>query len=112
VAGDDLALLDRPEGGVVVGGHLPVDLPQEPVRSVDHAGLWILHQRLHRAKPSAAVSLPGRCPCEPPSGGPSAAPSRDATATCWCAARASPGWRLRASYRARGHGFCWSTATR
>ena len=33
VAGDDLALLDRAQGRVVVGDDLPVDLEQEPVRA-------------------------------------------------------------------------------
>ncbi len=57
VTGDDLALLDRPEGRVVVGDDLPVDFEQEPVRPVDHAGLGILYHCLHRPKRSAAVSL-------------------------------------------------------
>ena len=101
VAGDDLALLDRAEGGVVVGDDLAVDLEQQPVRPVDHAGLRILHHCLHRPKRSAAVSLPGRCLFERRSGETSA-PAWSATATCSSAARASPASPSRASSPARG----------
>ncbi len=48
VAGDDLALLDRLEGRVVVRDDLPVDFQQEPVRPLDDAGVGLLSQRLHR----------------------------------------------------------------
>ena len=58
VARDDLALLDRAERRVVVGDDLPVDFEQQSVRPLDHVGLGVLDQRLHRPKPSAAVSLP------------------------------------------------------
>ena len=59
VAGDDLALLDRPEGRVVVRDDLAVDFQQEAVGPLDDAGVGLLDQRLHRPKPSAArLSLP------------------------------------------------------
>ncbi len=50
VAGDDLALLDVAEGGVVVGDDLPVDLEQQSVGPRDHVGLGILDQCLHRCE--------------------------------------------------------------
>src|SRR6185437_2788909 len=48
VTRDDLALLDRAEGRLVVGYDRPVDLQQEAVRPLDHSGLRIVHHRLHR----------------------------------------------------------------
>ena len=42
------ALLDRLEGGVVVGDDLAVDFQQESVRPLDDAGVGLLSQRLHR----------------------------------------------------------------
>ncbi len=38
--------------------------------------------------------------------------ARRSAPTCWCAARASPGWPSRASWRAAGPTCWWSTATR
>ncbi len=57
VAGDDLALLDLAEGGVVVGDDLPVDLEQESVGPGDHVGLGILDQCLHRRARSLAAAV-------------------------------------------------------
>src|SRR5207302_816886 len=97
MAGDDLTLLDRPEGGLVIGDDLAVYLEQEPVRPLYH--LPALGRRVHRrslAQPYHA----GECRFERRSAERSAPPC-SATAMCWCAARASPGWRWRANWPAR-----------
>ena len=68
-------------------------------------------RRLARAQ-APDIDSRHRCPDEPPRAGRRAPRWTARAPTCWCAARASPGWRWRAHWRVRAP-TCWSsTATR
>src|SRR6202030_2861309 len=99
VPGDDLSLLDRAEGRVVVGDDLSVNFEQQPVGPVHDAALGVLvYHCLHPAKRSAAVSLRQICLCEPRSAARTAR-RWTAIAMCSCAEPASRGSRWPANSR-------------